>query len=65
VEHIQELFRDAILEPRTFLTCFVQKLLKRLAWYLRERVSMLNGVFRVETFSGEGTSIFADIPIGE
>jgi len=32
---------------------------------MRERVSMLDGVFRVETFSGEGTSIFADIPIGE
>ena len=32
---------------------------------MRERVSMLDGVFRVESTPGEGTSVFADIPVGE
>ena len=31
---------------------------------MRERVSMLDGAFRVESVPGKGTSILADIPMG-
>jgi len=32
---------------------------------MRERVAMLDGAFRVESVPGKGTSILADIPMGE